>query len=337
MEKLSSEVLKTIRREELIPAGSRVITGFSGGADSVCLLTVLWGLKALLSCEITALHVNHGLRGKEAVRDEDFCRGFCEERGIPFKAVTVDVGGLVKEQGLSTEEAARILRYEALEKEAGENGLIAVAHHAGDQAETILLNLLRGTGLKGLAGMEYKRGRIIRPLLSVEREEILGFLSGNGLPHVEDSTNAENDYARNRVRNVILPELAKINSKASAHLMEAGQKAAGALSYIEGQAKEYADANVRVSPDGSEVFIPRKKLKDEPQILRRYVIIESLRRLGLPLKDWGDAHIADMDRLACGPRGKHLDLPGYITAETTDTEIIIRKGNSEWKTTASEH
>jgi len=326
MDKVSADVLKTIRNKELIPAGSRVIVGFSGGADSVCLLSVLLGLEALLGCEIRAMHVNHGLRGAEARRDEAFCETFCRERNVPFQTVTVDVNGLVKEKGLSTEEAARILRYEALEKAAGKDGIIAVAHHAGDQAETILLNLLRGTGLKGLSGMEYKRGGIVRPLLALTREEIDGYLQENGLPHVTDSTNAVNEYARNRVRNVILPEMEKINPKASLHLMEAGEKAAEALAYLETQAADWARENIKVSTETGDVFIPRK-IKEEPQILRRYVIIESIRRLGIPLKDWGDAHIADIDRLAGGPKNKHLDLPGFTKAETTPAGIIIRKGS----------
>ena len=331
MEKQSSEVLKTIRREELIPAGSRVTVGFSGGADSVCLLAMLWELRALLECDVRALHVNHGLRGEEAERDQEFCRSFCEARNIPFRAVRVDVNGLVKEQGLSVEEAARQLRYEALQAEAGADGIIAVAHHAEDQAETILLNLLRGTGLKGLSGMEYRRGNIVRPLLGTGREQILSYLAENGLPHVTDSTNADNDYARNRLRNVILPEMEKINSKALVHLQEAGRKAAEALEYLEREAADYADRNVQVFPERGEVSLPRKKLKEEPQILRRYVIIESLRRLGIPLKDWGDAHIADIDRLLGGPRGKHLDLPGFASAETDTEVIILRKAVNHGK------
>lgn len=331
MEKRSAEVLKTIRREELIPAGSRVTVGFSGGPDSVCLLSVLQKLKTLLACEITAVHVNHGLRGEEADRDEAFCRSFCEERGIPFRAVRVDVNGLVREKGLSVEEAARNLRYAALRKEAGEDGIIAVAHHAGDQAETILLNLLRGTGLKGMAGMDYRHGQIVRPLLATEREEILSYLEENGLPCVTDSSNAENEYARNRIRNVILPEMAKINSRAAGHLTEAGRKAAEALEYLESEAAVYADRNVQTLPEQGVILIPRKKLKEEPQILRRYVIIESLRRLGIPLKDWGDVHIADIDRLLGGPKGKHLDLPGNAAAETTGSAIIIRKAVNHGK------
>jgi len=337
MDRLTIRVLETIRREELIPRGSRIIAGFSGGADSVCLLSVLDGLKQLLGCSLEAVHVNHGIRGEEAERDEAFCRAFCQERNISFQSIRVDVPALVKEKGLSTEEAARILRYEALESFCGPDGRIAVAHHGDDQAETILFHLLRGTGLKGFAGMQYKRDRIIRPLLDLSGAEIRSWVAEKQLSFVTDSTNLCDDYARNRIRNVILPELEKINEKAALHLQEAGKKAAQAEALIEAEAAAYAENEVRIDREEEIAFLPRKKLKNEPQIRRRYVIIETVRRLGIPLKDWGEVHIAAVDGLLGASTGSHLDLPGHVSVENTTQETVIKRGMEECRTTRSKH
>lgn len=323
MDKFIQKILETVRREKLIPEESRIVTGFSGGADSLCLLYVLNSVKSLLKCRITAVHVNHNLRGEEAVRDQEFCRTFCAEHDIEFEAVSVDVSGYASENGLSTEEAARILRYEVLSEKAGTGeALIAVAHHSEDQAETILLNMLRGTGIKGLSGMSYKRDNIIRPLLDVSKEDILSFLSGHGLSYVTDSTNLQNDYARNRIRNEIMPVLKSINIRAAEHICLAGEKSAEADSYIREEAERYAAENSQLN--GNELRLQRKKLAAKPQIFRRYVIIACIRRLGVPLKDWGEKHFSDIDKALSAPKGFHTDLPAEVKADTTYTEMILK-------------
>ncbi|MDO4488997.1 MAG: tRNA lysidine(34) synthetase TilS [Eubacteriales bacterium] len=331
MDRFSNRVLKTIREENLIPEGSFVRVGFSGGADSVCLLSVLFGLKSLLKINIEAVHVNHNLRGEEALRDEAFCRSFCGERGIPFRAVGVDVEGLVHEKGLSTEEAARILRYEVLleeslpEADADGKFLLAVAHHADDQAETILLNLIRGTGLTGLKGMSFKRDNIIRPLLNESREEILKYLRKNDISFVTDSTNTENDYARNAIRNLVLPELKKLNSRAAEHIVGSGAIAGEADEVLRLSAADILE-EVKGACNEKEIQIKRKLLQSYNGIERRYVIIEALKNLGVPLKDWGECHIGDIDKALFGCSGYHLDLPYGVKTQNTYDMIIIRKG-----------
>lgn len=327
MDKLTNRILSTVRKEELIPEGAHVTVGFSGGADSVCLLSVLWSVRRLLSCTVEAVHVNHNLRGEEARRDQEFCREFCREREIPFRAVSVDVEALCRKEGLSVEEAARKLRYEALCGEAGSSpdgteSLIAVGHHADDQAETILLNLLRGTGLRGFSGMSARRDNIIRPLLYVRKEEILQYLSRNGLSYVTDSTNLSNDYTRNRIRNCILPELRELNENVSGHLIAAGKAAEEADAYLRKEAAGWISAHeVKISAESAE--IPRKILKEEMSILRRYVIIEVLRMLGIPLKDWGETHILSVDSALFGHAGSHVDLPCGVKAENTRNMLVI--------------
>ncbi|MBP3249532.1 MAG: tRNA lysidine(34) synthetase TilS, partial [Ruminococcus sp.] len=179
------KIWELIRRYNMLSQGDTVVCGLSGGADSVCLLLVMCELREKLGITVRALHVNHCLRGSESDRDEDFCRALCEKLGVQFKAVKCDVSGYAAEKGLSTEEAARELRY-AIFAENSRGCKMATAHNAGDNLETVLLNLTRGTALRGMAGIPPVRGNIIRPLLSVTRRQIEEFLRENHQPCVTD-------------------------------------------------------------------------------------------------------------------------------------------------------
>lgn len=180
-----------------------VLVALSGGADSVALLRVL--LYAGYDCH--AAHCNFHLRGEESMRDERFVRALCQRLEVPLTVKDFDVDAYQQEHGGSVEMACRALRYTWFEQERRRLGcdVIAVAHHADDQVETFFLNLMRGTGLRGLSGMKRLNGHIWRPLLGVSRDEILDYLANIGQDHVDDSTNAENDYRRNRLRNIVLP------------------------------------------------------------------------------------------------------------------------------------
>ena len=184
----------------------------SGGRDSVCLLHYLHSISDHRGFSVAVGHYNHHMR-PTAQRDEDFVRDLCDALGVPFYTDGCDVVAAARENGLGVEEMGRRLRYAFLEKLADELGAerIATAHHQADQAETVLLNLLRGTGPEGLGGIPPVRGRLIRPLLQTSREEIEAYLDERGLGHVEDETNESLAFARNRLRRVVLPELEKIN------------------------------------------------------------------------------------------------------------------------------
>ena len=194
----------------MFTAGDTVVCGLSGGADSVCLLLSMLKLKDDLNISVEALHVNHCLRGSESDADEDFCRKLCERLGVAFTAVSCDVSGYAKENALSTEEAARELRYGIFKKYSSGKKL-ATAHNADDALETLILNLTRGSALKGLAGIPPVRGNIVRPLLAVSRAEIEDFLSTNKQDYVTDSTNLSDDYTRNKIRHRIIPVLKELN------------------------------------------------------------------------------------------------------------------------------
>ncbi len=186
-----------------------ILCAVSGGVDSMYMLCRLQAE----GWQVEAAHFNHGLRGPEADRDEAFVRDFCRERGIPFHAGRGDVSALAEREGLSVEDAARRLRYAFLEETADAlgAGCIATAHTADDNAETMLFHLARGSGLRGLGGIPPKRGRIVRPVLDETRAQAEGWLSARGIGHVEDSTNASDAYARNRIRHAVTPVMKEIN------------------------------------------------------------------------------------------------------------------------------
>ncbi len=196
----------------LTERGSTVYAGLSGGADSVCLLLLLKELCPQYGLSLEAIHIDHCLRGAESDRDREFCTELCRRENIPLTVFRVDVRSYSAEKGLSTETAARELRYARFREAAGRSGYIATAHNLNDNAETVLLNMTRGTGLRGLCGIPPVRGNIIRPLLEISRAEIEDFLTERGQGYVTDSTNLTDDYSRNRIRHSVLPVLMSINS-----------------------------------------------------------------------------------------------------------------------------
>ena len=227
---LLSSVLQTLERYGMVPPQAAVLCGFSGGADSVTLLSVLHELSDgrgdVPPFRLYACHVNHGIRGVEADRDEAFCRAFCEAEDIPLFVKKADVPALAAKQGLSEETAGRNVRYaffeETAERIAQESGaaavMIATAHTASDNAETMLFHLARGTGLSGLCGIPPVRGNIIRPLIDSTREDVEDYCAEHHLDYVKDSTNTDTGYARNRIRYDVLQVLKELNSGAVANM-----------------------------------------------------------------------------------------------------------------------
>jgi tRNA(Ile)-lysidine synthase len=199
-----------IEHYNMVEPGDKVVLGFSGGADSVALLHILKELQQTLQFQLYAAHINHGLRGQAAREDAEFAEDLCKKCGIPFFLKEVDVRSLAKELNQTEEEAGRVVRYgfffEVMDKIKGNR--IATAHHKNDQAETILHNIIRGTGMQGLTGIKPIRdGVIIRPLLDVSRREIEDYLQQKQLPYRVDASNANSAYTRNRIRNQLLPVL----------------------------------------------------------------------------------------------------------------------------------
>ena len=204
--------------KQLLSPQGQVLVALSGGADSVALLCVLKQLGYML----TAVHCNFHLRGNESDRDETFVRNLCRQKDIPLEVVHFDTRTYATRHKLSVEMAARELRYDAFERMRKTHGAeaIAVAHHRDDSVETLLLNLIRGTGINGLKGIRPKNGHVIRPLLAVSRQDITAYLSSIGQPYVTDSTNLHDDYTRNKIRLNILPLMEDINPSVKDSLMD---------------------------------------------------------------------------------------------------------------------
>lgn len=208
------DVLSVIKRYNMLENCDRIVVGLSGGADSVCLLSVLNSLKDEYGFSLVAAHINHGIRGAEAQRDEESCKRLCESLNVPLEILHADIPTLSKQQGIGEEECGRIVRYDFFRSLAGERGKIATAHNLNDNAETLLLNLVRGAGSKGACGIPPVRDNIIRPLIETDRKSIERYCEENELQYVTDSTNLECEYSRNKIRIKVLPTLCEINQNA---------------------------------------------------------------------------------------------------------------------------
>lgn len=278
--------------------GQTMVCALSGGRDSVALLHCLLALREELDLSVSAAHFNHCLRGDESDGDEAFVRNLCKDWGVPL---AVGRGDPTSRAGESPEEAARNLRYAFLRVQ---HGWIATAHHADDQAETILLNLLRGTGLKGLCGMEVQSGTVVRPMLDVTGDEIDDYIRQHGLPYREDSTNREDDALRNRLRHHVLPLLKAENP----NLLETVTRMTGLLqldeAYLEVQTNRLLDDARRANGYHCPTLL------SAPEVLRK----RAIRQL-LTIPKPSMAHVALVERLLARQDGSaSVTLPGGLTA-----------------------
>lgn len=341
MDTFTAKIYRFIRDKDLLTAGDRVVAGISGGSDSICLLMVLSELKPLLGLQLVVVHVNHRLRGKESDTDEQFVREFCRELGVACHVFSEDIASLAGQHHWSLEEAGRNYRYQCMEEVMQQEGAdkIASAHHLDDQSETVLMNLLRGSGPDGLTGIRPKRGPLIRPLLCVRKAEILDYLSRKKIPFRTDSTNTEMDHTRNRVRMVLLPWIREqINPGADLHLAQTAELLADTADYLHEQAQQAASQIldgagnkpaahsgqlVRTKDSVRSVMIDTGGLLALPKVLQREVIRIALCRCGRDLKDIGYTHIEAVLSLAKGRTGARISLPGGLQARKTYGIVIL--------------
>jgi tRNA(Ile)-lysidine synthase len=307
-EKVSSFLLSRCK-----PNADFGFCALSGGADSTALLLFL---KKFMP-ELEAVHINHNLRGKESVRDENFCKKLCETQGVKLHVISVDVAGYCKESGKSTEESARILRYRAFDDITRGEIPIFTAHNADDNAETVIINLVRGTGLTGLCGIPAVRKNIYRPFLSVKRSEIIEFLAENGQDFIVDSSNNDNVYTRNYIRNEIMPLLRNINPSLSDSVFKTSEILTSLDSFIKQTASEVSD------------------LENAPPVIIREAILLFLRRNNIE-PDFAKISLLENGIIAKGTvkvqftadkyvifDGKYLKLEGIAEKYNDNPEIYI--------------
>ncbi len=292
------KIQRFAEKYNMLAQGATVVCGLSGGADSVCLLTALVELSNKLGITVEAIHINHCLRGAESDRDEQFCRELCNKMNVSLICLHIDVSSIAVEQGLSIEEAARKARYKAFDENSS-GKIIATAHNANDNLETAILNLVRGSALKGISGIPPVRGNIVRPLLDVSRNEIEQFLSSRNIPYVTDSTNLSDDYTRNKIRHKILPVMAKLNSS----IIETSAGSLDALraenSFIEAE----TDKAYHACKNGSTLW----GLNRFHEVIRRRCIARLLTEHHIP---YSYDRLCNSDRIALN--GGKINLSGNI-------------------------
>lgn len=286
-----NSLLEQLRRYKMLEPGDRVICAVSGGADSMALLWGMYLLQKRLGIRLEAAHFNHGLRGQESQRDEDFVRGFCADYQIPLT-----VGqGQVKAGKKGLEAAAREARYAFLRSL---DGKIATAHTADDNAETLLMHLIRGTGLRGLGGIAPVNGPLIRPMLGVTRQQVLAFLKEYSIPWVEDSSNAGDEFLRNRLRHGVMPLLAAENPKIAENLSNTAQRLR-----LDEEALEQM-AQTAELPSVSH-------LRTLPEAVQSRILTRLLQEWGVPEPE--SRHIDQARSLLYSPKpSARLELPGGV-------------------------
>ncbi len=321
--KFEQKVLQFIEKFHMLHEGTGVIVGLSGGADSVALLEVLCCLRENLKLRISAVHVHHGIRAA-AQSDADFCKQLCFEKNVDFYLEYADVPGLAETEGLSLEEAGRKARYHLFEiyRQKLNMDVIAVAHHQNDQAETMLFQLFRGSGIRGLSAMSPKNERMIRPLLAVSREEIEDYLQEKNLAYVVDETNDSDDYSRNRIRHHLIPEAEALCPGAVLRMNQTAGQLREITEYLELQAADFLHKYSHQSEKG--LCISAEELLQIHPALQKMVISEAVERAFQSRKNFTEKHILGILDLLDKAGEKTIHLPGGNEVVKCYQDIILQ-------------
>ncbi len=332
------KIKKYIEEQQMLKKGDRLVVGISGGADSVCLTHILWRLKQDYSLSLVAVHVHHGLRGESAGADAKFSEEFCRRLQIPFRLFEEDVKAYAGTHGLTVEEAGRNVRRRifeevsvsleeeaatekagSLEGEGGRGGVkIALAHHKNDNAETLLWNLCRGTGLRGLGGISPVEGRYIRPLLGVSRREIENYLIQEHLTYRTDETNEEDHYTRNKIRHHVIPYLEQeLNEQAVDHMSELTRQMRVLEEYVRKQVEENLSTCFEIrETEGTykQGVLFEEAFEQIEDALKPYMLQKIMQEMTGKLKDIGGKHIEILGDLIRRQVGKRVELPYRLKA-----------------------
>ena len=324
------KVLETITKYNLIESGDKIVLGVSGGPDSICMLEILNSLKNELNFEIVVAHINHGLR-ENATIDEQYVENYCKKLNVEYYVLRVKLKEYAKENKFGLEEAGRKVRYdffdEILEK-TGSNK-IAIAHNKNDRVETIILNILRGSGVLGLKGIEAKNNKYIRPLLEIDREEIEKFCIQNNIEPRIDESNFENEYSRNKVRNIVLPY---IKDEFNPNIIETITRLSDIVSeeneFLEKETKkEYENLlikeinlreNVYNKDEESIIILDLKKFNILDNVLKKRIILYAIKKIFGSTKNIEKIHLEDILKLCNNNIGNKFLTPNK------NTKIVIK-------------
>lgn len=328
MKDILERVEQTIIEHHLIKPGDSVLIALSGGPDSVGLLNLLLSLREKYSLKLAAAHLDHALRTNSA-RDRQFCKKLCQKLKIRFHSKRMNIAGMAKRKKFTLEEAGRQARYEYFHLLAAQYGYskIATGHTLDDNVETILLNLIRGTGLHGLSGIPIQRDNIIRPLLNIEKQEIQAFLKSAKLPYLKDPTNRSTKFSRNRIRLTILPEIGKINPSAKANIARMAANVAEELEFINEQVKLATEITLDKAGK-NKIVLDLRKLREYDKSLKKKVIEESFRRLSEAPERLSSDTLSRILKVIDGKSGVKTSLDRNIFLENSQDRIAISRSTA---------
>ena len=319
-------VLDYIKKNNLIRENDKILVAVSGGPDSICLLNILYNIKERLKIELYVAHVNHLIR-KEAKSDAEFVKEFCDSKNIEFFYKECDVKEKAQTEKISTEEAGRNARYEFFEEIANKYNInkIAIGHNKNDLAETLIMNILRGTGTQGLKAILNKNGKYIRPLLDVDREKIEEYCEKNNLKPRIDLTNFENNYTRNKIRNIVIPYVKKeFNPNIVETLTRLSQIVTEEQDFINLEV-EKAYKKILLSEESENIKISGKKFVEIHTAIQKRTILHIINRLFGNTKQIEKKHIEDIIKLINKNIGNK-----YLTPNK-NLKVSIKKGIVEFK------
>ena len=329
MEEIVKKVIHTIDRQALIIEGDKVLVGFSGGPDSVALLHILHGLQEEFKFKLAAVYIDHKLRPRAAKREARFCKEFCLNYLIPFSSEEINIPDLSQKHKAGIEETARAYRYKTLERIAGEKNYtrIAVGHHRDDRAETVLFNMLRGSGRMGIAGMPPRRGKIIRPLYDISRLEIADYLEEHGLKYMIDRSNLSRQFTRNRIRRKIIPVLKReVTEAAVENIIRFSEIIADEERFLGSMTSVIYDKTVSFTPGGKIRLDLTDKLEYDVWLKRR-LVFKILVEAGFI-----DIEFAEIDRLTeliDGEKQTRVSIREGYTAELAGESLYVYRPGAE--------
>lgn len=310
---MKEKVIETIKKNRLIVNGDKIVLGVSGGPDSISMLDILREIKEenIIQFEIVVAHINHMIR-KEAIEDEEYVRNYCEKNGIKCYIKRVDVQELAQNKKIGTEEAGRKVRYEFFDEIAKKtnSNKISIAHNKNDKIETIIMHVLRGSGISGLVGIEPIRdNKYIRPLIECERKEIEEYCDNKKLEPKIDKTNFENDYTRNKIRNIVIPY---IKEEFNPNIIETINRLSCVVTEEEAYINkivEQAYKKLLVESNKKEITLDLKKFNDQDEVIKNRVILYTIKLLNGSTQGIGKVHIKDIVKLCDNKIGNKYLTP----------------------------